>query len=90
MRSNLQAADIKIKYLLPAGCSPSPIIRIHGRAIHGEKRSSLVRKEQERGCRPGAFCSLTQASWQRKVYASKNTMLTPWQRAISMFVMKEM
>ena len=55
MKSNLRAADIKIKYLLPAGCPPSPIIRIHGRVIQGEKRSRLGEEGAGKGMQTRRF-----------------------------------
>ena len=44
---NLLSADIRIKYLLPAGCYPSAIIRIHGRFIQGETRPGIGYKGGE-------------------------------------------
>ena len=70
MNSNLLAADIKIKYLLPAGCYPSPIIRIHGGFILGETRPSADEQGQGEGLSP-AFCVL----WaQLRVCGSKNVI----------------
>lgn len=58
MHNNLLAADIKIKYLLPAGCYPSPIMRIHGGFIPGETRPGAAEEGQGEGLSPGAVCAV--------------------------------